>query len=366
MIKDIDKADYRLFGVLLFMLLGGMVMIMSSSGVVAMESTGDAMYFIKRQVIFMVLGIALAIYAYRTPMEKIRAYAPVLLAGFVLLVFAVHIPGLGIKIGGAKRWLRAGPLGSFQPYEFVKLAYVIFIASVFADEALPQGKKLTRSLIATGAVCAGLLSQPDMGGTLIVLAIYLIMYVIAGMPLANLLFLVPVIIAGVAYLIIKTPYRLQRIMTFMNPEANPYGAGFQIQQSLIAIGSGGPLGVGFAHSEQKFLYLPTPHTDFIFSIIGEELGLWGAVLVVGAFVYFMLRGSLAAIGSGDNYQKLLAAGITFMIMTQAFMNIGVTLALLPPKGTTLPFFSYGGSSLIASLAAAGILLAVSRRAGGKG
>ena len=364
--KEIDEADHQLFIVSLIMLLAGVIMIMSSSPVVAMHDMHDPMYYVKKQLLWIVLGFIAAVCAFNIKQETLKSMIPLILVVTVILVFLTFF---GKRVGGAKRWIGWGHF-SFQPYEFVKLALVIYLARVFSSETATTGKKVIKSLTVTALICFGLLIQPDRGGVIIVGIIYLTMYLISGMPKRNLLLLVPFAIIAIVYLLSKDSYSWGKISawieSWIHPGSGGLGKGYHIQQSLIAIGSGGPLGVGFAHSQQKFFYLPTPHTDYIFSIIGEELGLWGTISVLLLFVFFMWRGALVALTVEDKFSKFMAAGITFMIMTQAFVNIGVALTLLPSKGTTLPFFSAGGSSIVVTMIGVGILLAVSRKIYGGG
>jgi cell division protein FtsW len=300
------------------------------------------------------------VFFYRTETEKIKQYITPLLIGSVVLLFAVHFPGLGRKVGGAVRWIKLGPV-SFQPFEAVKLFYVLYLAFVFGSEKLDSKIKLTRAVIATAVIGAGLIWQRDLGGAAIIGLLFLGMIIVAGFDLKYLLFFVPVLLAGLAYFIKVEPYRLKRVFTFLDPWSDPLGAGWQTIQSLIAIGSGGPLGVGLFESQQKFYYLPTPHTDYIFAIIGEELGLWGAVLVVVAFFFILQRGFYIALHVNELFLKYLAAGATMMVVIQALANMYVATGMMPPKGTTLPFLSFGGSSLIVNIVAVAILLAVSKR-----
>jgi cell division protein FtsW len=358
--KELSKVDNPLFISAVLLTLGGLIMIYSGSSVLAYESYSDGAFFFKRQFMWLVLGLAAGIFFYRTEPEKIKQFITPLLIGSIILLFAVHFPGLGRRVGGAIRWIKIGPF-SFQPFEAVKLFYILYLAFVFASDKLDSKIKLTRAVIVTAVIGAGLIWQRDLGGAAIIALLFLGMIVVGGFDLKYLLFFVPVLFAGLVYFIKVEPYRLKRILTFLDPWQDPLGAGWQTIQSLIAIGSGGPLGVGIFESQQKFYYLPTPHTDYIFAIIGEELGLWGALLVIVGFFFILQRGLYIALHVNEVFLKYTAAGATMMIVMQALANVYVATGLMPPKGTTLPFLSFGGSSLIVNIAAVALLLSISKR-----
>ncbi len=358
--RDFEKTDHTLFKAAMALTLGGLIMIYSGSSVLAYEGYGDGSYFFKRQFIWLILGLVAGFAFYKIEPENMKKYITPVLFASIALLFAVHIGGLGHKAGGATRWLRLGPF-VFQPYEAVKLLYVFYLAHVFASDKINMGQKITRAGIVTAVIGAALIGQRDLGGAAIIMAIFLSMLLVAGVDLKYFLFFIPVMAGGLVYFIKAEPYRLKRIFTYLNPWQDPLGAGWQTIQSLIAIGSGGPLGVGVFESQQKFYYLPMPHTDYIFSIIGEELGLWGGLLVIIGFFFILQRGVYIALHTTDLFLKYLAAGATFMIVIQALVNVYVATGMLPPKGTTLPFLSFGGSSLIANMIAVAILLSISKR-----
>jgi cell division protein FtsW len=297
--------------------------------------------------------------------EKMKDLTPVFLIGAIISLFLVRIPHLGVKAGGAYRWLKIGPF-SLQPFEFAKLFYAMYLAYIFSKEDIPYKKKVTRSLTMTGCVLAGLILQKDLGGSAIITGVYMVMLFITGAPIKFFLISIPAAIAGFVGLVIVEPYRMKRILVYLDPWKDYLHSGWQTAQSLIAVGTGGLFGVGLSQSQQKFGYLPDPHTDYIFSIVCEELGLWGASGVAILFFVLMWRGTVIAMAARDKFLKYLACGMTFMLGIQAYMNIGVAIGLLPSKGTTLPFFSSGGSSLMVSLVAAGILLAISKKVYGDG
>jgi cell division protein FtsW len=361
--KDIAKIDHTLYMAAMALALGGLIMIYSGSSALAYQNYNDGAYFFKRQLIWLAMGTVLGVMFYRMEIEKMKKYITPLLMGSIVLLLATHIHGLGHRVGGAARWLKLGPF-SFQPFEAVKLFYVLYCAYILSGEKMDINAKLIKVTFVTGVIGAGLIWQRDLGGAAIIMAIFLAMVLIAGVDLKYFLIFIPIIVFGIIYFIKVEPYRLKRWFTYLNPWQDPLGAGWQTIQSLIAIGSGGQLGVGIFESQQKFYYLPTPHTDFVFSIIGEELGLWGALLVLVAFFFILQRGFYIALNAREHFLKYLSAGLTLMIIVQALVNIYVATGLLPPKGTTLPFLSFGGSSLIANVIAIGILLSISKRVSG--
>lgn len=363
--KALDRVDPVLLIDVLLLTLAGLIMVYSASSVVSYESYGDSAYYFKKQLGWAFLGVIAAGFLMVYEPEKMKKMIPALFVASLIMVFIVHIPGFGRKAGGAVRWLKLPGLPAVQPFEFVKLFYAMYLALIFSDERVPFKKVFFKSLWITGIVCFGLILQRDLGGTFIIMALFLIMTLISGAPLKIFAITIPAVIAVVAGLIIVEPYRMKRIFVYLDPWKDYFGAGWQTAQSLIAIGTGGVFGMGLSQGQQKFLYLPTPHTDYIYSIVGEEIGFIGAALVAGMFFVFLWRGSAIAINARDRFLKLLACAVTFMIGVQAFTNMGVATGILPPKGTTLPFFSAGGSSLLISLMAAGILLGVSRKVFGE-
>jgi len=365
MIKEYEKIDHVLFTACGILLLGGFIMIYSSSSVLAYEKYADGAYFFKRQIMWAIIGMVLAAMSFYADTAKIRRFITPLLVMSAAMLFAVHFPGFGKKVGGATRWLQVGPLPAFQPFEIVKLFYVIYMAYVLSRDDIEIKQKLIKTLVATVVISGGLVLQRDFGATVIIIILYLLMLWVSGIDWKYYLLLVPGVAGIFYYLIIIEPYRLKRIFTYLNPWEDYYGAGWQTIQSLIAIGSGGILGLGLSQSQQKFHYLPTPHTDYIYSIIGEELGIWGALLTLVLFGVILWRGVYIGLNVKDRFLKLMASAITFMIVVQAFVNIGVATGLMPPKGTTLPFLSFGGSSLIVSMVGMGILLSISRELHGE-
>lgn len=340
----------------------GVVMIYSSSAIFAYEKYHDSAYFLKRHLFYLFIGLISAIAVMAFDSRKLKVWARHILVFSILLLVLVLVPGVGKEAGGARRWFKFFAF-SFQPSEFAKLAIIVYLADFLSRKQscikdffygfLP-------SAIALGAVSGFVLLQPDLGTAISIAAIGASMYFVAGVRMMYLLW-VFLMSLPVLYLIVsKVAYRMRRILAFLNPWHDPQGVGFQIVQSFLALGSGGLLGVGLGKSQQKLFYLPASHTDFIFSIIGEELGFVGALTVVALFVLLILNGAKVAFRSRDLFSQFLALGIISKLGFEAAVNIGVSIGCLPTKGLPLPFVSYGGSALIFNMAAIGLLLNVAR------
>ncbi|MBD3379740.1 MAG: putative lipid II flippase FtsW [Candidatus Omnitrophica bacterium] len=344
------------------LLMIGVVMIYSSSAMYADGRYGDSLYFVKRHLLYLVLGAGAAVLSMSQPLKRIESASRSIMGICLLLLVAVLFPGVGSVVGGARRWIRFLGIG-FQPSEFAKLGLIIYLAGLasrrgYALRDLRYGflPALTAIMVTAGLV----LLEPDMGTAVAVGFIGLVVLFSSGIKVKHLAFTVagalPVLVAAVLY----KPYRVRRLLAFMDPWGDARGAGFQVIQSFIALGSGGFYGVGLGESRQKLFYLPESHTDFIFSIIGEELGFLGAssvLILFGTLVWFSMR---IAFRSGQMFASRLALGISVMIAFEAIVNIGVSAGMFPTKGLPLPFISYGGSSLVAHMAAIGLLLNISR------
>mgnify|MGYP001180640805 CR=1 FL=1 len=357
--------DFWILFPTLMILAIGIVMVYSASAVLALHDFGDSFYYLKRQLFFAILGLAGMAFMMRLDYRQLKSVAnAALIAGFVLLVL-VLIPGIGVVRGGARSWLGIASFG-IQPSEFMKLAMVLFAAKTLAENpsrivSLRRG--LLPMLALLGAAFGLIMLQPDLGtGAVLVGATMMVLFA-AGARIRHLAGLGVLGLAGLAALIAAAPYRLRRITAFLDPWSDPLGAGYQAIQSLYAIGPGGLVGLGLGMSRQKYNYLPEPQTDFIFSIIAEELGFIGASAVVLLFFLLVWRGMRTAIAAPDLFGSLLAVGIVGMIAVQVVINIGVVTGLLPVTGITLPLVSAGGSSLTLILASIGILLNISRHAG---
>jgi cell division protein FtsW len=337
-------------------------MIYSSSSIYAWERYKDSMFFIKRHIIFLSLGSMLAFFAMIFDYRRLKKYAkPLLIISFVLLIL-VLIPGISREVSGARRWFRFKFL-SFQPSGLAVLAVIIYVAD-FLSRKGSNIKLFFRGFlppVCVLGVCAVLiLLQPDLGTTLLIcIAVFLMLY-IAGTRTAYLLSVILVSLPALYLLVFSVPYRRARILSFLNPWLDPKGSGFQIIQSQVALGSGGFFGVGLGHSKQKLFYLPAAHTDFIFSIIGEELGLIGTVGVIILFVLFIQQCLKVVKNAPDKFGYFLSLGLLLIIALRAVINIGVSCGFFPTKGLPLPFISYGGSSFIFDLISVGILINIAR------
>jgi cell division protein FtsW len=356
--------DLMLFGAVLALVSIGLVMVYSASSVVAYDRLSDSAYFFKRQAAWVALGLAAMWIARSIHYQRLRQWAvPLLLLSVVALV-AVLIPGVGRVAGGARRWIVVGSLG-FQPVEIAKLAMVLYVAQ-FATRRGINIREFGRGVVpplAVTAVCAALvLRQPDMGSALMLAGVTLLVLFLGGARLTHLGLVAAAAAPAVVAAVALAHYRLQRILGFLDPWADPQGRGFHLIQSLLAFGSGGLVGVGLGASSQKFFYLPERHTDFIFAILGEELGLLGTGGLLLLFGLFAFRGFQIARAAPDRFGALLAAGITAAITGQALLNMGVATGLLPVTGVPLPFVSFGGSSLGVMMIQVGILLNISRYA----
>ncbi len=340
----------------------GVVMIYSSSGVYAQQELGDDLFFLKRHLIFLVVALIAMIMTMSIDYRILRKYAkPLILISLVLLAL-VLIPGLGKESFGARRWFKFGPY-HLQPSELTKLTMIIYAADFLAR----KDRKITRFwegfmplIFILGVACLFIIRQPDLGNSILIAMITLIMMFIAGARPVHLGVLGVLSFPVLYLLVVRVPYRLKRIIAFINPWEDAQGIGFQLSQSQIALGSGGLFGVGLGKSVQKLFYLPAAHTDFILSIIGEETGLLGTLLVTLLFIAFIWQGARIIKRTTDPFGYYLVIGIMAMLGLQAVVNIGVSIGALPTKGLPLPFVSYGGSALIFNMIAVGLLLNISR------
>lgn len=346
-------------------LLGiGIIMVYSASAVNALHDFGDSFYYLKRQLIFACLGIVAMFVTMNVSYWNWKKVAkPGLLLGFLFLIL-VLVPGIGVVRGGARSWLGIGALG-IQPSEFMKLAMILFLAMWLSRSKIDLShftKGLLPPLLLVFSAFGLIMLQPDLGTGVVLVGASMVIIYSAGMKLSHLGGLMLAGVAGLIGLILAAPYRLKRITAFLDPWADPLGAGFQSIQSLYAIGPGGLSGLGLGMSRQKYSYLPEPQTDFIFSILAEELGFIGGGAVLFLFLLLMWRGMRTAITAPDTFGSLLAVGIVGLFAVQVIINIGVVIGMMPVTGITLPFISAGGSSLTLMLTSIGILLNISRYA----
>ncbi|MBI4610560.1 MAG: putative lipid II flippase FtsW [Candidatus Rokubacteria bacterium] len=359
------RPDPWLFGAVVVLVSIGVVMVYSASAIVAADRFHDPYFFLKKQLIWAVLGFGCLWGAMALDYHRLEHAVVPLLAVSLLLLVLVLIPPFGQEINGTRRWFRWGPV-SFQPAELAKLGLVCYLA-LFLSRRHDAPKTFWTTLLPpllVASVMAGLVVlQPDLGSSLTLLALAFGLLFLAGTP-ARLIALVgasalPLVALAVAI----APYRWQRVVAFLDPWADPQGSGFQIIQSYLAFGPGGWFGRGLGESRQKLFYLPEPHTDFIFAIIGEELGLAGTVMVVGLFGVLVWRGLRVGLRAPDPFGAYLALGLTLLVASQALVNFAVVTGALPTKGLPLPFISFGGSAILTAMGATGVLLNISQHAG---
>ncbi|UOF89156.1 stage V sporulation protein E [Fodinisporobacter ferrooxydans] len=346
----------------LLLLIVGIVIVYSASAVMAAQKYGDAFYYVKRQLIFAGLGVVMMFVMLRFEYRKLEQYAKPMLLLCVLFLIAVLIPGVGQIRNGSRAWLGIGSFG-IQPSEFAKLGMILFFSYYLARhqhriQSFRTG--LLPPLFLIVAFVGLIMLEPDLGQSAVLVGTGLLLVFAAGARVKHLLSLASLGIPVFVALIIVAPYRLKRIISFLDPWKYPLGEGYHIIQSFFAIGPGGLLGLGLGHSRQKFFYLPEPQTDFVFSILAEELGFIGAVTVLLLFLVLIWRGIRTAITAPDAFGTLLATGITGMIAVQVVINISVVTGSMPVTGITLPLISAGGSSLTLMLTGIGILLNISR------
>ena len=347
------------------LVLLGLIMILSASSVSSFATYGSSFLFFNKQLMWAGVGLAGFVFFSRYDYRKLKGKGFFLLPAVGILLIAVLIPGVGIAAGGSARWIGAGPL-AFQPSELAKLALILFLADVFSRKEESILQDLSHTLLpfapVLGALALLVMMQPDMGTTLLMGAIGLGMLFAAGAPLRYILPMGALGAAGAVAAALSADYRRERVLAFMDPWADPLNTGYHTIQSLIALGSGGWLGVGLGASRQKWLYIPNAHTDFIFAILGEEMGLLGTLTVLGLFAFIMYLGVRIARTARDRFGMLVASGITIWIGVQALVNIGAVTATMPITGVPLPLVSFGGSSLVVSLMAMGILTNIARQA----
>ncbi len=356
--------DLWLFGAAVVLLSTGVVMVYSASAIVAADRFHDPYFFLKKQIFWAMLGAACLWLTLCVDYRRLEGLVvPLLIVSAALLVL-VLVPPIGQAINGTRRWIRLGPV-SFQPAELAKLTLVVYLAAFLAKnhEALDHFRQgLLPPLVVAGMFGALVLAQPDLGNCLTLIALTFALLFLAGGRLRHLGLVLAPAVPLTAIAIWAAPYRLRRITAFLDPWSDPRGSGFQIIQSWLAFGNGGLLGQGIGASKQKLFYLPEPHTDFIFAIIGEELGFLGAVAIVALFMVLVWRGLRIGLRAPDPFGAYLALGITVLIAIQTLVNLGVVMGLLPTKGLPLPFISFGGSALLVTMLSTGVLLNISQHA----
>jgi cell division protein FtsW len=345
------------------LLLIGLIMVTSASLTVSERNGVEPFFYFERQFLSVVLGCMLAAALLAVPIAAWKRFAPWLLIGSLALLVIVLVPGIGHEVNGSRRWIRAGPL-NLQPSELARWLLVTYIA-IFAvrhqTELRSSAQGFWKPLAVLGVTAGLLLAEPDFGAAVVLCVTGTAVLFVAGARMRDFLVVCGVGAAGVAVLAVLSPYRLKRILAFLDPWSDPFDSGFQLTQSLIAVGRGEWLGAGLGSSIQKLFYLPEAHTDFLFAVLAEEFGLAGVIVVVLGFLVIVLRSlrlSRLAADAGMPLHACLAAGFGVWIGLQAFLNIGVNMGLLPTKGLTLPLLSYGRSSMLVTLAWVGMLLRV--------
>ena len=357
-----NKTYLYLFLSVLVLAVFGLVMIYSSSYIWAEYKFGDAFRYAKQQGLFLIVGTSLMIFVSKIDYKIYKEKAWNIFVICIVLLILVLIPGIGSVRNGSRSWFGIGSFG-IQPSEFAKLSLIILTSKYLtnSNKFLKDIKKgVIPILLILFAVFGLIMLQPDFGTGMIIVVSIITMLFIAGVNMKFFFGLGAIGVVGIIFLILIAPYRMDRITSFIDPWKDPLGTGFQIIQSLYAIGPGGLLGMGFLNSRQKHFYLPEPQTDFIFSIISEEFGILGILIVAALFVSILYFGIKIALKCDDSFGKYLAFGMTFQIIVQAIMNLMVVIGLIPVTGVTLPFLSYGGSSLLISMVSIGILLNISR------
>lgn len=357
------KYDKWMLFVTILLIGFGALMIYSSTSVITpvlAKKNVTEFYYFKRHMFSMLIGFGIMFFTYRLKLSTIKKMAvPLLIFSFVLLIL-VFVPGIGVSANNARRWIRLWP-STFQPSELVKLSMVIFLAKYISmlEYRTDSLVSFIKPVLVMAVFQVVFLKQPDFGSVISLMLLTFIMLFLSGIRLRYLAYL-SVLALPIIYKLIMEPYRLKRVMAFLDPWKDPQGSGFQLVQSFIALGSGGLTGVGLGKSRQKLAFLPESHTDFIFSLIGEELGFIGVLVVITLFSFLFIKGISIANRSRDKFVYYLAFGLSLMISLQALINFAVATGMVPTKGLPLPFISYGGSSLFVNMAAIGILLNISK------
>ena len=353
--------DIQLLFPVLFLVGIGIVMVYSASSAVALKKFGSDYLFLRKQALFAFIGLVALVSCRHIPYRWYRLLAYPMLAVAVVLLIAIHVTDFGYTAGGATRWLRIGGL-TFQPSEFARLALVVFMAYSL-DKKVEKVKELSIGFVPhiivfiVFAVC--IIQQPDYGSVVILGALTLLMMFVGGVRCTHIVLSLFALLPAAVYYVVSEDYRLDRVLSWLNPWKYPADSGYQVVHSLMAFGTGGLWGTGIGKGFQKLFYLPEPHTDFIFSIIGEEFGLFGVLIIIALYTVILIKGIQIARSAPDRFGSLMAFGLTCAMGLQVSINMGVALGLLPTKGLTLPFLSYGGTSLLLNMASIGILMNIS-------
>ncbi len=358
-----SRIDFYILASVIFLTSLGLLMVYSTSSVYALDKFNDSSYFLKRHLVYLAIGLLVMFFIMNINYSALKKIAfPVYLLGLILLVI-VLIPGIGKEVGGARRWIDIG-MFSFQPSEITKYLLVIYLSHLFSKNRLKSqafSSSIVPYLLITGFYVLLIMMQPDFGMVLMVLALLFSMLFMSEVRIKYILTIGITSILFIVVGILSADYRLKRIFSFLDPWQDPLGQGYQTVQSFVAFCLGGVTGTGLGEGAQKLYYLPQVHTDFIFSLIGEEMGFVGIMTVIIAYLLLIVRSFKTALNSPDFFGFYLVFGCVLLIALQAGINMSVSVGILPTKGLTLPFISYGGSSLISSLMAVGLILSVSQR-----
>ena len=360
-----NGLDPVIFTCTLGLMAFGIVMIYSTSHILALDRYGDPYHFVKRHVMWAAFGVALMLFISRIDVRRLRRLAFPALVASVLGLLLVFVPGIGKEAGGARRWLSLGPM-SVQPAEFAKLGLVFFLAHFLSlkGERLQDLKYgFLPTVVFTGLVLVLVLAQPDLGTAMLIAAVVGMMVFMAGAKWWHLVGCALLTSPVLYWMIFAVPWRRQRLLAFLDPFAAAQNAGYQLVQSLLAMARGGIVGMGLGEGKQKLFYLPEAHTDFIYAVVGEELGLIGGIFVAVVFAIILYRGICVAAQCKDSFSALLAAGLTLLVTLQGLFNMSVVTGLIPTTGIPLPLISLGGSSLVMTLAAMGFLLSIAAGCG---
>lgn len=362
-LKTSLQFDTVLLTIALTLLFGGFVILASASISVSDKSSGDPFFYLERQLLAAVIGGGAGLVCLFIPMQVWRTLGPLMLLAGLALLFVVLIPGIGYEVNGSRRWIRVGIM-NLQVSEPARLCFIIYLAGYLVRRNKAVREEFVgflRPMLVMSVACFALLSEPDFGAAVVLLATALTMLFVAGARIRDFLLFFSVAVIGMAMLAVVSPYRMNRLTAFLDPWSDPFDSGFQLTQSLIAIGRGELTGVGLGNSVQKLFYLPEAHTDFVFAVFAEEFGLIGSLAIIGIFLALLWRVfklAVSAVNSERFFEAYVAIGLGTWLGLQAFINVGVNMGILPTKGLTLPLISYGRSSLIVTMVAIAILLRI--------
>jgi cell division protein FtsW len=360
--RSFNPVDRTVLMITYFLLLTGLIMVFSASGPMAETRYGDSMFFLKRQAVWITLGLLVLHWVSRQDYGMWKSIMPPMLGLTFIILVLVLMPMVGSQVNGARRWFRFASF-SFQPGELAKLTAVLYLASFLArrEENITNFTKgVLVPVVVVGILALLVLLEPDMGTAVVMFSVLLGLLFLGGARISHLSGLVLSLLPLAYMLIMQSDYRRRRLMSFLDPWEDPNNAGFQLTQSFVALGNGGFAGVGLGEGRQKLFFLPEAHADFVLALVGEELGFFGTGLLMVLFAILLVKGFRIAGRAPDAFGQHLASGVTLLIGIQVLINAGVVSGLLPTKGLTLPLVSYGGSSLLVSLIAIGILLSISR------